>query len=99
MGLLKKHKILKILLVIAGTLILGCESNFKEIQKSNFLEFVPSGEAEGINLKYTDSGRITAILVSPKMKEFATVNFPFTEFPAGVDVTLYDKNKKRTIIS
>lgn len=98
MDLLKKHKILKILLVIAGTLILGCESNFKEIQKSNFLEFVPSGEAEGINLKYTDSGRITAILVSPKMKEFATVNFPFTEFPAGVDVTLYDKNKKRTII-
>jgi len=98
MDLLKKHQILPIVIVIASTLFLGCESNFKEIQKSNFSEFVPSGEAEGINLKYTDSGRITAILVSPKMKEFATVDFPFTEFPKGVDVTLYDKNKKRTII-
>lgn len=98
MDLLRKHQILQIVIVIAGFLFLGCESNFKEIQKSNFSEFVPSGEAEGINLKYTDSGRITAILVSPKMKEFATVDFPFTEFPKGVDVTLYDKNKKRTII-
>lgn len=98
MDLLNKHQILPIVIVIAATLFLGCESNFKEIQKSNFSEFVPSGEAEGINLKYTDSGRITAILVSPKMKEFATVDFPFTEFPKGVDVTLYDKNKKRTII-
>lgn len=98
MDLLKKHQILPIVLVIAGSLFVGCESNFKEIQKSNFSEFVPSGEAEGINLKYTDSGRITAILVSPKMKDFATVDFPFTEFPKGVEVILYDKNKKRTII-
>ena len=98
MDLLKKHQILPIVIVIAVTLFFGCESNFKEVQKINFSEFVPSGEAEGINLKYTDSGRITAILVSPKMKEFASVEFPFTEFPKGVDVTLYDKNKKRTII-
>jgi len=98
MDLLKKHQILAIVIAIAGILFLGCESNFKEIQKSNFEEFVPSGAAEGINLKYTDSGRITAILVSPQMKEYATVDFPFTDFPKGVDVTLYDKNKKRTII-
>jgi LPS export ABC transporter protein LptC len=98
MDLLNKHQILPIVIVIAVTLFFGCESNFKEVQKINFSEFVPSGEAEGINLKYTDSGRITAILVSPKMKEFASVEFPFTEFPKGVDVTLYDKNKKRTII-
>ncbi|WP_304196537.1 LPS export ABC transporter periplasmic protein LptC [Flavobacterium alvei] len=83
---------------VVVALFVGCESNFKEVQKSNFSEFVPSGEAEKINLKYTDSGRITAILVSPKMMEYATVDFPFTDFPKGIDVTLYDKNKKRTII-
>ena len=85
-------------MVIAITLFLGCESNFKEVQKINFSEFVPSGEADKINLKYTDSGRITAILVSPKMREFASVDFPFTEFPKGIDVTLYDINGKRTFI-
>jgi hypothetical protein len=30
------------------------------------------------------------------MLDFATVAFPFTEFPKGIDVTLYDdKGKKR----
>jgi LPS export ABC transporter protein LptC len=32
------------------------------------------------------------------MREFASVDFPFTEFPKGIDVTLYDKNGKRTFI-
>jgi LPS export ABC transporter protein LptC len=95
---LKKYRILIPVLVLSITLFLGCESNFKEVQKINFSEFVPSGEADKINLKYTDSGRITAILVSPKMKEYGNVAFPFTDFPKGIDVTLYDKNNKRTII-
>ena len=98
MTLQKKHFILILFSALIVIFFAGCESNFKEVQKSNFSEFVPSGEAEKINLKYTDSGRITAILVSPKMKEYANVAFPFTDFPKGVDVTLYDKNNKRTII-
>jgi len=98
MALLKKNLTLLLVIVIALTFFMGCESNFKEVQKINFSEFVPSGEAEGINLKYTDSGRITAILVSPKMKEYASVDFPFTDFPKGIDVTIYDKNNKRTFI-
>lgn len=94
----KKKSIFMLVTCVVVAVFVGCESNFKEVQKSNFSEFVPSGEAEKINLKYTDSGRITAILVSPKMMEYATVDFPFTDFPKGIDVTLYDKNKKRTII-
>jgi LPS export ABC transporter protein LptC len=79
-------------------LLVGCESNFKDVQKINFSEFTPSGEAENFNLRYTDSGRITSILVSPKMLDYATVEFPFTEFPKGVDVTFFDKNGKKTFV-
>ena len=95
---LKKYRILLPVLAVAITLFFGCESNFKEVHKINFSEFVPSGEADKINLKYTDSGRITSILISPKMREFSTIDFPFTEFPKGIDVTLYDKDGKRTFI-
>jgi LPS export ABC transporter protein LptC len=76
----------------------GCESNFREVQKMGFAEFTPSGDADGINLKYTDSGRITANLVSPKMLDYATVQYPFTEFPKGIHLTLYDKNGKQTYV-
>lgn len=93
-----KNSFLFSLIPIIALLISGCESNFKEVQKSNFSEFVPSGEAEKINLKYTDSGRITAILISPKMLDYTNFNFPFTDFPKGIDLTLYDKSSKRTVI-
>ncbi|MBK8600202.1 MAG: LPS export ABC transporter periplasmic protein LptC [Flavobacterium sp.] len=80
-------------------LALGCESNFREVQKINYSEFVPNGEADNFNLKYTDSGRIKSILVSPKMLDYSNVEFPFTEFPKGIHVTMYDSKGKRTFIS
>jgi LPS export ABC transporter protein LptC len=33
------------------------------------------------------------------MLDFATVDFPFTEFPKGIDVTLYDDKEKKTVLS
>jgi LPS export ABC transporter protein LptC len=84
-------------MVIGGT-VSGCENNFKEVQKNSYSEFVPSGDADNVNLKYTDSGKIKSILVSPKMFDYANVEFAFTEFPKGVDVTIYDNKGKRTFI-
>ena len=81
-----------------ATFSIGCESNFKDVQKINYSEFTPSGEADNFNLKYTDSGKIKSILVSPKMLDYATVEFPFTEFPKGIDVTLYDAKDKKTFV-
>lgn len=87
-----------LLAVLLALIIASCESNFKEVQKMGLSEFTPSGDADSINLKYTDSGRITANLISPKMLDYATVAYPFTEFPKGMHLTLFDKNGKQTYI-
>ena len=89
-----------ILLFAIFTVLLfwGCESNFKDVQKMDFSEFIPSGEADDFNLKYTDSGKIKSILLSPKMLDYANVDFPFTEFPKGIHVTMYDNKGKKTLI-
>jgi LPS export ABC transporter protein LptC len=99
MNLLKKQSFVKLIPILAGLFFYGCESNFKDIQKDNFSDFVPSSDADEINLKYTDSGRITGILISKKMLDYAAVNFPFTEFPKGIHLTLYDKNAKKTLVT
>jgi LPS export ABC transporter protein LptC len=99
MALLKKYIIIPVVTVFTVTLFFGCESNFKEVQKINFTEFTPNGDADNVNLKYTDSGRIMSVLISPKMLDFTTIDFPFTEFPKGIDVTFYDKNAKKTRIT
>lgn len=99
MNLPKKHIITKVVTALAVTLFFGCESNFKEVQKINFSEFVPAGETDNPNIKYTDSGRITGILKAKKMLDYSSLDFPFTEYPKGIDVTLYDKKQKRTFIT
>ncbi len=95
----KKIILFSTAIIIALLLMSSCESNFREVQKSNFAEFTPSGEADSIDLKYTDSGKIKSILVSPKMLDYATVEFPFTEFPKGLKVTMYDDNGKKTFVT
>ncbi len=87
------------LLAIASLFVFACEGNFKDVQKMGFSEFSPSGEADNFNLRYTDSGRITSILISKKMKEYATVEFPFTEFPKGIDATFFDKKGVKTVVT
>ena len=79
-------------------LLSSCDSNLRDVQKINLSEFSPTGDADSITLKYTDSGRIKAVLIASRMLDFATVKYPFTEFPKGVNVTLYDQQAKRTFI-
>lgn len=98
MSFLNKDSSFILSFLIIVIVLLGCESNFKEVHKNDYSEFVPSGDADDVNLKYTDSGKIKSILISPKMFDYSNVDFAFTEFPKGVDVTIYDNNGKRTFI-
>lgn len=99
MFVVKKNEMFTVVTALAVTLFFGCESNFKKVQQINFTEFTPTGDADKVHLKYTDSGLIKVVLLSPKMLDYATVDFPFTEFPKGVDVTLYDKKAKKTRVT
>lgn len=90
--------ILSTFTVVLIAIVSSCESNFKEVQKSVYSEFTPNGESYGINLKYTDSGKIKSVLISPKMLDYSTAQFPFTEFPDGLNITMYDPKGAKTFI-
>jgi LPS export ABC transporter protein LptC len=92
-------KIVELCTVFLAILFLqSCESNLKEVQRIYKTAFVPTGEADSINLKYTDSGRVKSILQSLKMIDYATAKNPFVEFPKSVLVTLIDANGNRTTV-
>lgn len=84
-----------ILSSIAKTTVLAmlfycCTPKEKEGKAINFQE-VAQGIGYEVVVKHTDSGRLTAILVSPVLKDFTHVDFPHYEFPKGVELTIYDK--------
>lgn len=86
-------------LVFALILFLqSCESNLKDVQRIYKTSFVPTGEADSINLKYTDSGRVKSTVQSLKMVDYSTAKNPFVEFPKAVLVTLIDDKGNRTTV-
>lgn len=99
MKIKNKHIFKSIVTAFVVTMFFSCKDNFKEVQQIGVLQNEPVGIAENINLKYTDSGRVKANLMSPKMKDYSNREFAFQEFPVGIKLMLFDKGKKSTILS
>ncbi|NNE32800.1 MAG: LPS export ABC transporter periplasmic protein LptC [Winogradskyella sp.] len=96
------HTIKNLVTVIAVTLFFSCKNNFDDVQKVGVLQNQPIGEAEEIDLKYTEYNDTTvdllANLISPKMLDYANRSFPFSEFPEGIELKVYGENNKLTTI-
>ncbi|WP_100610080.1 LPS export ABC transporter periplasmic protein LptC [Confluentibacter lentus] len=98
MQFLQKHTILSIVTVFTVTMFFSCKDNFKEVQKIGISENEPIGIADTFNLKYTDSGRVKAILISSKMLDYSNRDFPFTEFPEGIYLEVFDEENNKTVV-
>lgn len=94
-----KNITIHLVTVLTVTLCFRCADNFKKIQKVGILQNEPIGVATNINLKYTDSGVMTANLISPKMLDFSNREFAFSEFPDGVHLILYDKEENKSTVT
>lgn len=88
---------------IVVTLFFSCDNDFNEVQKVGVLQNQPIGEAENIDLKYTelngDTVRLVANLLSPKMLDYSNRNFAFNEFPKGVELLIFDDEENKTTIT
>lgn len=93
-----KYYILNIATVISVAMFFSCKDNFKDVQKMGMSENEPIGVAENINLKYTDSGKVKAILLSPKMLDYSNRDFPFNEFPNGITLDIFDDENKKSVV-
>ena len=84
-------------LVVA--MLFSCEGNLKGVQEMEIPEDAPQAIGTGINLKYTDSGKVVAVLRSDLMKDFSNKEFPYREFPEGLEVDFFDDEEKNTVIA
>ncbi len=94
----KLHILKNSVIAIAMTLFFSCNNNLKEVKKMGMSANDPAGVSDSINVKYTDSGRLSANLISPKMYDFSNRGFSYSEFPDGMILHLYDKKRAKTTI-
>jgi hypothetical protein len=59
---------------------------------------IPNGETYNFRLLYTDSAKVKTILESSLNKDFSNQRFPYTEFPEGMVLRLYDDMGHENII-
>ncbi|MBC3845223.1 LPS export ABC transporter periplasmic protein LptC [Winogradskyella echinorum] len=98
------HIIKNIVTAIVVTLFFSCKNDFDEVQKIGVLQNQPIGEAENIDLKYTETKEDTAVrlvanLLSPKMLDYSNRDFAFSEFPNGIELIVYDEDNNKTTIT
>ncbi|GAB1856917.1 LPS export ABC transporter periplasmic protein LptC [Flavobacteriaceae bacterium MHTCC 0001] len=94
------YKLHYIVMVFTMAMFFSCNANFKKVQKIGVSENEPIGVAEHINLKYTDSGKVQAILKSPIMFDYSNRKFAYNEFTEGINLELFDKHgNKNTVIA
>lgn len=77
----------------------SCKGRGEEIRKSRIKSDAPIAQGTGINLKYTDSGKVTTHLKATRMSDYSNAGFPYKEFPDGVEVTFIDEEGKENIIT
>ena len=97
----KKNNIilLNIVTAFAVTMFFSCQSTVNNQQDYLFSEDAPIAEAYEVNLKYTDSGRLTAILKTSKILDYSNRSFAYHEFPEGIVLDIIDKEGKVSVVT
>jgi LPS export ABC transporter protein LptC len=94
------HKIiLSIVTVFTVAMLFSCEGNLNRVRAMDIEGMNPQAIGKDLNLKYTDSGRVVATLKSAKMLDFTNLDFPYREFPDGVEVEFFDEEQNKNIVT
>lgn len=76
----------------------ACDKDMKQIQNLDKVKLVPTSEAHNFVLKHTDSAKIKSVLEGTLVYDYKSIDFPFTEFPNGINLTLFDEKQQKSVI-
>lgn len=85
-------------LLMAITLF-ACESNYENVRKMNLSDGEPIAIGKNLDFKYTDSGKLVTNLLADKLLDYSNLNFPYKEFPEGIEVHFWDENGKESTVT
>lgn len=93
------HIVLNSVIACAMTLFFSCDPQDSKDQVLMNFENAPNATGKEIQLKYTDSGRLTAILKTPVILDYTNRAIGYREFPEGLVLDIIDKDCKKTVIT
>lgn len=79
--------------------LFACDDNYKNKQKLSIKDDQPLAIGKEINLKYTDSGKVVTNLLAASLLDYSNYDFPYQEFPDGVEVHFWEDGAESTVSS
>lgn len=94
---MKKNVFIVQLFAVAllSTFIVSCENDIEKVKLITQQNSTPIETASGLEILYSDSGRVKVKITTPELNRFQTPK-PRTELPKGVHVDFYDEHMKVT---
>ena len=80
-------------------MLFSCDDDLAKVPNVNLTPLSPAGIGKNIRLVYTDSAKIKAILTSAKNLDYSNQDFPYSEFPEGLQVEFFDDNDNKSVIT
>lgn len=93
-----KNRILNIAAIcIAAMFFYACSSKDSNKNTVKFKE-VAQGVGKEVIIKQTDSGRLAVILKADVLKDYTHLDFPYAEFPKGIELTILDDDGGKSVV-
>lgn len=88
-----------VIVILVIITLFACEGSYKNKKQLSLTDEVPFAEGKNINLKYTDSGKVVTNLITPLLWDYSNFEFPYQEFPNGVEVHFWGDGKENIVTS
>lgn len=89
-----KYRVIAALFCGAALLFNACVNDIEKIKAFNSTEILPVLYAENFETLFSDSGVVRFMLRTPELKRFETDESSFIEFPKGIYLVRYDRNRQ-----
>lgn len=85
-------------ILLAGIMV-SCDGSYRDKKRLQEADYAPIGIVHGLNTKYTEGGRMIANLKSAHMKDFSNMEYPYQEFPQGLELFFWGEDSTLTTVT
>ncbi|GER58204.1 LPS export ABC transporter periplasmic protein LptC [Patiriisocius marinus] len=93
------HSLKSVIAISMAVTLFACDGSYKDKQQLSIKDDAPLAMGKEINLKYTDSGKVVTNLLAEALLDYSNYDFPYQEFPEGIEVRFWQDGKRSTVTS
>lgn len=91
------HSLKSVAAIFMAITLFACDGSYKDKQQLSIKDDAPLAIGKEVNLKYTDSGKLMTNLLAEELLDYSNYDFPYQEFPQGVEVRFWQDGKRSTV--